>query len=96
MFRRFMRGSRSAAAAVCNSKAECEKRLLDLMDEAYRIFRDCYPDAYNLSMFATNDGCCAMGYKVESDNRVLLIDAYKNPKGVYWHSDKEVDDGNAV
>ena len=87
MFLRFMRGSRNAAATAFNGRKACEKRLLDLMDEAYKVFKECYPDACHLSLFSSDDGCCAMGY-IENDGiRVSVIDGFKGPNGWYKFTD---------
>lgn len=55
---------------------ECEKKLLDLMNEAYRIFRENTPGGNHLSMFATDDGCCVMGYKPVDGVKNLVVNCF--------------------
>ena len=49
------------------TRRECEQRLLDLMEQAYALFKLYNPDGNHLTMFATKDGQCAMGYITAND-----------------------------
>ena len=62
------------------TRAECEKNVLDLMEEAFLVFNSRFPNGSHLSLFATKDGSCAMGF---SDHKEILFDSYKSPEGTY-------------
>lgn len=67
-----------------NDKNEITKRLLDLMDAAYGLLKRLYPDANQLSMYASEDGACVNGYRVApSRDTSKIIDGYKSPEGDY-------------
>ena len=69
------------------TKRECEKRLLDLMAEAWDVFREYEAEGYHLSMFATEDGCCMTGYKPSADGKERVVDGYLSPDGCYRFSE---------
>jgi len=62
---------------------ECEQRILDLMSEAWRIFKEYDPRGDHLSMFGGEKGWCAMGNSIDNGHTVLEIDCYKSPSGGY-------------
>ena len=66
---------------------ECEKKLVDLMSEAYAVFKAMHPEGDHLSMFATNNGSCAMGYKTMDGKKKLLLDTFKTAYGTYRFSE---------
>ena len=68
---------------------ECEKKLLDLMSEAWDVFKEYNPNGTHLSMFGTVDGCCAMGYKPSADGKERIVDGYLSPYGDYRYSKRE-------
>ena len=72
------------------SGREWEKKLLDLLDEAYRVFRAYAPGGSHLSMFITNEGGHAMGYEKTNGNWDLVVDGFKTTSGVYKYSDGRV------
>lgn len=64
------------------TEKECERKLLDMMDAAWRLFKDLYPEADGLSMFGNTFGNCAMGYKRDAaGNVVYIVDGYLSPSG---------------
>ena len=65
------------------TRQECEKKLTDLMEQAYRIFREYAPDGGHLDMFASEDGHCAIGYARRDDKHKIILDGYKSPDGRY-------------
>lgn len=67
-----------------NDKNEVTKRLLDLMDAAYGLMTQLYPEANQLSMYATEDGACVQGYREAPcwEHR-QFISGYKSPDGDY-------------
>lgn len=70
------------------TRRECEKKLTDLMEQAYKLFKEFNPDGNHLSMFATDDGYCAMGYTGKHGDRVNIIDGFKGANGYYKFSGK--------
>ena len=68
---------------------ECEKKLLDLMEEARRIFKEYAPDGSHLDLFSTDDGLRAMGYSGEAGKRLLIVDGFKSAEGGYRFSDRK-------
>lgn len=74
------------------TRKECEKKLVDLMEEAYKVFKEYDPTGSHLSMFATDDGHCAMGYKVAwvepfKFETITIIDGFKSMNGCYMLSE---------
>ena len=69
------------------TRKECEKKLLDLMEEAWIVFKDAHPNGTHLAMFSTVDGHCAMGYKPSEDGKERIVDGYKSPFGDYRFSE---------
>ena len=66
---------------------ECERKLLDMMDAAWRLFKDLHPEADGLSMFGNTFGNCAMGYKRDADgNVVYIVNGYRSQSGDYRFS----------
>lgn len=65
------------------TRRECERKLIDLMESAYGIFREYDPNGQHLTMFATRDGICAMGCKYDGGRTVWTVDGYKSPEGYY-------------
>lgn len=65
------------------TRQECEMKLADLMEQAYRLFKEFDQTGRHLSMFATDDGSCAMGYSGQDGNRVNIIDGFKTANGYY-------------
>lgn len=65
------------------TRNECEKKLLDLMRQAYHVFREYNPEGNHLSMFATVNGHCALGYRVAPWDSETIIDGYLSPDGCY-------------
>ena len=72
---------------------ECEKKLLDLLDEAWALFREYDPRGDHLTMFATADGRCVMGYKPSIDGKERILDGYLSPAGDYRYSKTRREDG---
>ena len=72
------------------SGRECEKKLLDLLEEAYRVFRAYAPGGSHLSMFITNEGGHVMGYENEGGSWEMRVDGFKTTGGVYKYSDGRV------
>ena len=74
---------------------ECERRLLDLLAEAWLIFQAYDPHGHgtHLTMFATADGHCVMGYKPSADGMKRIVDGYLSPYGDYRFSKSGRDDG---
>lgn len=71
------------------TRKECEKKLLDLMEQAYRIFNEFDPRGNHLSMFATSSGHCAMGYKkTAAFETETIIDGFKSMDGYYRFSER--------
>lgn len=67
-----------------SDRNETTKRLLDLMEEAYALLKRIYPEANQLSMYASEDGACVNGYRVApSRDTSKIIDGYKSPEGDY-------------
>lgn len=66
---------------------ECEKKLLALLDEAYVVFKEFNPDGDHLTMFATENGYCVMGYKPCADGKERIVDGYLSPNGCYRFSE---------
>ena len=67
----------------------CEKELLDLMESAWDKFKECHPKGAHLTMFATVDGCCVMGYKPSAKGMERVVDGYLSPYGDYRFSGLE-------
>lgn len=65
------------------TRGELERALLDLMEEAYKLFKAYDPEGNHLTMFATDSGQCAMGYIVAPWESRTIIDGYKSPMGNY-------------
>ena len=63
---------------------EVTKRLLDLMEAAYSLVKQQYPEVCQLSMFASDDGTCVAGFREAMcwDNS-RIVDGYKSPEGNY-------------
>ena len=59
------------------TRQECERRLTELMEQAYALFKEFNHDGGHLSMFATNDGCCVMGYVLNNGERVRIINGFR-------------------
>ena len=70
------------------TREQCERKLLDLMEEAYDLFSRMH-NGNHLSMFATDDGCCVMGYTDVAGRQVNVIDGFKSADGFYRISGKE-------
>ena len=68
---------------------ECEKKLLDLMANAWDMFKEYDQKGVHLTMFATVDGCCVMGYKPCADGKERIVDGYLSPYGDYRISKQE-------
>lgn len=66
---------------------DCEKKLLDMMDDAWTLFKAYHPKGVHLTMFATADGCCVMGYKPSADGKERVVDGYLSPDGCYRFSE---------
>ena len=64
------------------NNVECEKQLLDLIERAWQLFVEANPEGWHLSMFATKDGCCAMGYRASGDARMLVLDGFRPGRGI--------------
>lgn len=66
------------------NKTEITKGLLDLMETAYCLVKQLYPEANQLLMFATEDGACVEGYR-ESPTwaKSRIVDGYKSQNGDY-------------
>ena len=62
---------------------DCERRLLDLLAEAWLIFQAYDPKGTHLTMFATADGHCVMGYKPSAEGKERIVDGYLSPSGDY-------------
>lgn len=71
------------------TKRECEKALVDLMERAYRLFREYDPTGNHLSLYATGDGCCATGFSGET-NKTIILDGFKSASGNYLFSEEGV------
>ena len=71
------------------TRQECERELTDLMEQAWNLFKAYAPDGSHLTMFATKDGSCAMGYTGDVVERVNIIDGYKSPRGCYRYGKEE-------
>lgn len=65
------------------TRKECEKKLLDLMEEAYKIFKEYDPTGNHLSIFATDNGHCAIGHRIYPLKSETIIDGYKSMDGYY-------------
>ena len=67
------------------TQTQCEREMLDLMERAYRLFKQLNPTGSHLSMFATDDGCCVMGHRPSANGEVkeTIVDCYKSPQGTY-------------
>ena len=65
------------------TKRDCEKRLLDLMAEAWDVFREYEAEGYHLSMFATEDGCCMTGYRIVDGEKRRFVEGFKTHDGLY-------------
>lgn len=72
------------------TKRECEKALVDLMEQAYRVFKEYDPSGYHLSLWATDLGCCVMGFGGEEGDKGIVLDGFKSASGEYLFSEKEV------
>ena len=66
---------------------ECEEKLLNLMADAWALFKEYNPNGAHLTMFATADGCCAMGYKPSAEGKERIVDGYLSPDGCYRFSE---------
>ena len=64
---------------------QCEMEMPDLMERAYRLFKQLNPTGNHLSMFATDDGCCVMGFRTSTGGEIrdTIVDCYKSPRGTY-------------
>ena len=69
------------------TRKECEKKLLDLIEEAYKVFKEYDPTGNHLSIFATDRGHCAMGYRISPLESETIIDGYKSMVGYYRFSE---------
>ena len=67
----------------------CERKLLDLLEEAWNAMRALDPEGAHLDMFATKDGFCVLGYSGPRGNRRRIIDGYKSPMNNYRFSCQE-------
>lgn len=65
----------------------CEKKLLDIMAGAWTLFKEYNPKGVHLTMFATADGCCVMGFKPSADGRDRIVDGYLSPDMCYRFSE---------
>ena len=65
------------------TRRECEKKLTDLMEQAYALFKQFNPDGNHLSMFATDDGNQVLGYLRKDGQSITIIDGFKAPNGCY-------------
>ena len=68
---------------------ECEKRLTDLMETAWQIFKQYDPEGKHLELFATKTGFMATGYKGQSGDLKIIVNGYKSPEGRYLYSKEE-------
>ena len=83
--------------AVQMTVREREKLLLDMMESAWKLFREYCPAGYHLSMFATEDGYSVMGYTRRSVKHLsvedLILDGIKTADGHYrfntWKNEEE-------
>ena len=75
---------------MLQSNTRCEKRLLDLMEEAYRVFKQHNPEGCHLSMFGTADGYCVMGYETVGGDKTQTLDGCKSVAGYYLYGRYEV------
>lgn len=65
------------------TKKECEKKLLDMMEDAFKLFQEYDPRCTRLSMYGTNEGCAVFGDIQENDMIAFVIHGYKKPDGSY-------------
>ena len=68
---------------------ECEKRLTDLMETAWKIFKQYDPEGKRLELFASKTGFMATGYKGQSGDLKIIANGYKSPEGRYLYSKEE-------
>lgn len=69
------------------TRQECEKKLVDLMEQAYLVFKEYDPSGYHLSLWATDIGYCAMGFGGEEGNKGVVVDGFKSAGGNYKFSE---------
>ena len=62
---------------------ECEKKLLDQLENAWKTLKAFDPEAEHLDMFTTKDGHCVMAFSGPRGNRRRIVDGYKSPRGSY-------------
>ena len=67
------------------TKRECEKQLADLMELAFRVLKEYNQDCNHLSMFASHDGSCVMGYIGRFEN---VVYCYKETNGNYIYGEE--------
>lgn len=66
------------------TKQECEKKLLDMMEDAFKLFREYDSRCTRLTMYGTNEGCAVFGDIKVNDNMIVFnIHGYKKPNGSY-------------
>ena len=69
------------------TRKECEKKLLDQLEAAWKTLMAFDPKAEHLDMFVTVDGGCVMGFKPSADGRERIVDGYLSPDGCYRFSE---------
>ena len=65
---------------------ECEEELLNLMADAWDLFKEHNPKGVHLTMFATADGFCVMGYEPCANGKKRVVDGYLSPLWEYRFS----------
>ena len=69
------------------TRKECEKKLLDQLEAAWKTLKAFDPEAEHLHMFATKDGHCVMAFSRPRGNRKRIVDGYKSPTNSYRFSE---------
>ena len=69
------------------TRKECEKKLLDQLENAWKTLKAFDPEAEHLDMFTTKDGHCVMAFSGPRGNRKRIVDGYKSPTNSYRFSE---------
>ena len=69
------------------TRKECEKKLLDQLENAWKTLKAFDPEAEHLDMFTTKDGHCVMAFSGPRGNRKRIVDGYKSPTNSYLFSE---------
>ena len=69
------------------TRKECEKKLLDQLENAWKTLKAFDPEAEHLDMFTTKDGHCVMAFSGPRGNRKRVVDGYKSPTNSYRFSE---------